>query len=146
MIRSGKVPIVGNGENRRSMVYIENLVYGMILSATKEVASGKTYWIADQRPYNMNEIVDTIELLLEDEFGQECTYGRIRLPNIVSTIAEKTDGALQSLGFYNQKIHVLSEMNKHIACEINLAKEDLGYDPKISLKDGMRISIAEMYQ
>ena len=145
MIRSGKVPIVGNGENRRSMVYTENLVQGMVLAATKEIASGKTYWIADEEPYTMNEIVDTIESLLADEFDQECNYGRVNLPGFVSTIAEKTDEVLQRLGLYHQKIHVLSEMNKHIACSVNGAKIDLGYSPEYSLEIGMHTSLSEMY-
>jgi nucleoside-diphosphate-sugar epimerase len=51
------------------------------------------------------------------------------------------DAALQSLGQYNQKIHVLSEMNKNIACSIAKAEKELGYQPKIALEEGMRRSI-----
>ena len=145
MIRTGKAPIVGDGLNRRSMVYTENLVQGMILAATKEIASGKTYWIADERPYIMNEVVDTIESLLANEFHMECKYGRMKLPGFVSDIAEKIDALLQSVGLYHQKIHVLSEMNKHIACKIHLAKKELGYSPEYSLINGMRESLKEMY-
>ena len=145
MIRTGKVPIVGNGLNRRSMVYTENLVQGMILAATKEIGSGKTYWIADEVPYTMNEIIDTIESLLANEFSMECNYGRMKLPGFVSVIAEKIDTLLQSMGLYHQKMHVLSEMNKHIACKIDLAKKELGYSPEYSLKNGMSESLKEMY-
>jgi nucleoside-diphosphate-sugar epimerase len=145
MIRTGKAPIVGGGENRRSMVYTENLVQGMILAATKEIASGKTYWIADERPYTMNEIIDTIELLLKNDFSLECNYGRMKLPGFVSVIAEKIDTLLQSMGLYHQKMHVLSEMNKHIACTIDLAKKELGYLPEYSLEIGMHTSLSEMY-
>ena len=44
-----------------------------------------------------------------------------------------------------QKIHVLSEMNKTIACSIEKAGRELGYDPQIELEEGMRRSLAEMY-
>jgi len=63
------------------------------------------------------------------------------LPNISSSIASVADAAIQSTGFYNSKIHVLSEMNKTIACSIEKARRELGYSPKISLEDGMRRSI-----
>ena len=43
MIRTGKAPIVGGGENSRSMAFTENIVQGLILAATKDIASGKTY-------------------------------------------------------------------------------------------------------
>src|SRR3990172_3264537 len=65
MIRDGKAPIVGNGENFRSMAYVDNLCQGLILAAITERANGQIYWIADRKPYSMNEITDTIERLLE---------------------------------------------------------------------------------
>jgi len=145
MIRTGKVPIVGGGENIRSMGYTENLVQGMVLAAVNGISSGKTYWVADESPYTMNDIIDTIESLLENEFKLDCSHGRIKLPGFISFLAEKTDSMLQLFGLYNQKIHVLSEMNKHIACTISLAKDELGYSPEFELKDGMLNSLKELY-
>ena len=145
MIRNGKAPIVGSGENRRSMSYTENLVQGLVLAAVTQKALGKTYWIADERSYTMNEVVDTIEAVLEGEFGQECDHGRLRLPGWISTFAERTDALIQWFGYYHQKIHVLSEMNKTIACTVSQAQKELGYFPEYSLKKGIQISLAEIY-
>jgi nucleoside-diphosphate-sugar epimerase len=141
MIRDGKAPIVGNGQNLRSMAYVDNLCQGLLLAAQVERAKGQTYWIADRRPYTMNEIVDTVERLLETEFGQKCAHKRLRLPGFASSIAYAMDATLQSLGFYHQKIHVLSEMNKTIACSVAKAERELGYHPTVGLEDGMRRSI-----
>jgi nucleoside-diphosphate-sugar epimerase len=145
MIRDGTVPIVGSGENLRSMAYTENLAQGLLLTASVPAASGQTYWIADERPYSMNEIADTIERLLETEFGQKCAHKRMRLPGLASEVALAADTVLQRLGLYQQKIHVLSEMNKTIACSIDKAKLELGYRPTIALEEGMRRSLAEIY-
>lgn len=141
MIKSGKVPIVGGGENLRSMAYVDNICQGLILCDTVEGANGKTYWIADERPYTMNEIVDTIERVLENKFDIKCAHKRMRLPGIASEVAFVVDYLIQSAGLYHQKFHVLSEMNKNIACSIELAKKELGYSPKISLEEGMTRSI-----
>jgi nucleoside-diphosphate-sugar epimerase len=46
------------------------------------------------------------------------------------------------MGIYHQKIHVLSEMNKTIACTIAKAERELGYRPEVELEEGMRRSIA----
>ena len=46
------------------------------------------------------------------------------------------------MGFYHQKIHVLSEMNKTIACSIEKAQRELGYNPPVALEEGMRRSLA----
>jgi len=141
MIRQGKGPIVGGGENRRSMAYVDNLCQGLLLAALTEAAAGKAYWIADRRPYTMNEVIDTVERLLEQEFGLPVAHKRMRLPGLASEVAWCCDFALQSLGLYHQKIHVLSEMNKHIACSVALAQRELDYRPAVELEEGMRRSI-----
>lgn len=141
MVRDGKAPIVGNGNNRRSMAYIDNLSQGMLLAALTPRANGQTYWIADRRPYSMHEIIDTLERLLEREFGQACAHKRMRLPGFASEVAGLVDFALQSAGLYHQKIHVLSEMNKTIACSIARAEQELDYRPAVDLEEGMRRSL-----
>jgi nucleoside-diphosphate-sugar epimerase len=146
MIRDGKGPIVGGGENRRSMAYVDNLCQGLILAAATESANGQIYWIADARPYTMNEIVDTVERLLETEFGQKCAHKRMRLPGLASEVAWTVDKTLQALGLYHQKIHVLSEMNKTIACSVENAKAELGYRPVVDLEEGMRRSLQWVWQ
>jgi nucleoside-diphosphate-sugar epimerase len=144
MICEGKVPIVGDGNNLRSMVYIDNLAQGLILAAATPAAAGRIYWIADERPYTMNEIIDTVERLMETEFGIACAHRRLKVPGFASEVAWLADTMLQSLGFYRQKIHVLSEMNKTIACSIERAKEELGYRPTVALEEGMRRSLRWM--
>jgi nucleoside-diphosphate-sugar epimerase len=140
MIRDGKAPIVGDGNSPRSMAYVDNLALGLRLAAVK-ARHGSVYWIADERAYTMNEIVDTVENLLEKEFDVRCAHKRLRLPDAASGIALLADKAIQGAGLYNSKIHVLSEMNKTIACSIARAQAELGYAPPIALREGMRRSL-----
>jgi nucleoside-diphosphate-sugar epimerase len=142
MIKNGTVPIVGDGENLRSMTYIDNLCQAMLLSAHNPIANGQTYWVADSQPYSMNEIVDTVERLMETEFGLLVAHRRLRLPSLVGDVAYLIDLLLQKLGLYHQKIHVLSEMNKTIACSVEKAQRELGYIPAVDLEEGMRRSLA----
>jgi nucleoside-diphosphate-sugar epimerase len=141
MIKDGKAPIVGSGEGQRSMSYVDNAALGLLLVAGSERAAGETYWIADERPYTMNEIVDTVEDLLEKEFGMEVAHDRMRLPSMASEVALAVDAGIQRTGLYNQKVHVLSEMNKTIACSVAKARAELDYRPGIELREGMRRSI-----
>ena len=145
MILRGKVPIVGDGNNYRSMVFIYNLCQGLVRCAIHDKADREIYWIADETPYTMNEVVDTVETLLAQEFNQQCAYKRMHLPNLFSEIAWLADYSLQKTGFYNQKIHVLSEMNKTIACSISKAQQETGYQPETALYEGMRQSLLELY-
>ena len=136
MIQGGRPIVFGNGENLRSMTYIDNLCQAMLLVAEKKVANGQTYWIGDSRSYTCNEIYKTIaELFKVNEFKPRY------LPDFISTFFFLMDNILQRLGIYVKEVHVAGEMNKNIACSIKKAKEDLGYDPKIGLKQGMLKSI-----
>jgi nucleoside-diphosphate-sugar epimerase len=141
MIREGRFPIVGSGENRRSMAYVDNICQGLLLCALKPEANGRTYWIADRRAYSMNEIVSTVSTVLREDFGLPVSDRRMQLPGFVGDAAQLADAVLQSSGLYVQKIHVLSEMNKTIACSTARAQRELGYDPVVELREGMRRSI-----
>ncbi len=135
MIQNGKVPLFGNGQNLRSMTYISSLCEALMLAGKKDQAKGETYWIADERPYTTLEIYQTIASIL----GVELKV--IQFPNIVSQIATMADWTLQKLHMYQQEIHVVGELDKNIACSIEKAKKDLGYQPKIALEEGMKKSI-----
>jgi nucleoside-diphosphate-sugar epimerase len=56
-------------------------------------------------------------------------------------VAARLDGLLQSRGRYVQTVHVLGELKDTIACDISRARAELGYDPKVSLFEGMRASV-----
>ena len=57
---------------------------------------------------------------------------------MIGQFAQAADYMLQSIGLYQQKIHVLSELNKNIACDISKAERELGYNPKVDLYNGVK--------
>ena len=146
MIRDGRVPVVGDGENRRSMAYVDDICQAVLLAEQSPRAPGQEYWIADRNAYTMNEVISAIEAVLERDFKVPCARRRIHLPDIVGRIATAIDAFMQSLGFYHQKVHVLGEMNKTIACSIQKAELELGYRPSVQLEEGMRRSIQWMIE
>lgn len=140
MVRTGRFPVFGRGDQMRSMVYVDNLVQGVVRAELVTTPPGRGWWIADARPYAVTEIVDTVGRALVDE-GFEVTPNRFRVPDVVARVAELVDARLQRTGRYQQQVHVLGEMNKNIACDISASRAELGYDPEIELYEGMRRSI-----
>jgi nucleoside-diphosphate-sugar epimerase len=128
MVRQGKFPIIAGGHQRRSMVYVDNLVDGILAAELTPGATGKGYWIAD------------VGRALRDE-GFEVKDGGMKLPAIAGRVAELGDKLIQRVGMYQQQLHVLGEMDKTIACDISASTAELGYEPKIALYEGMRLSI-----
>lgn len=140
MVRTGRFPVFGSGDQMRSMVYVDNLVQGVVRAELVETPAGAGWWIADARPYAVSEIVETVGRALTEE-GFEVAPNRLRLPDVVARVAELADSTLQRAGRYQQQVHVLGEMNKNIACDISAARHELGYEPTVDLHEGMRRSI-----
>jgi nucleoside-diphosphate-sugar epimerase len=139
-IRTGRFPLVGDGSNRRSMVHVDNLVDGVVRAELTSLAGGHAYWIADRRPYRMDEVIETVRRALRAE-GYTVSASTPRLPSLVGTVARRLDALLQDRDRYSQQLHVLGELGETIACRIDAAERDLGYDPQVELFDGMRDAI-----
>lgn len=140
MIAAGRFPVLGDGSQRRSMVYVDNLVQGIQLALTHPDAPGGAFWVADRRPYPFAEIVETVRQVLHAE-GYAVSDRTLRLPAFLGAIAETADRWLQGKDRYVGEAHVFGELDKTIACDISTTERVLGYDPKIELAEGMRRSL-----
>jgi nucleoside-diphosphate-sugar epimerase len=140
-IRRGRFPLVGDGTQRRSMAYTDNLVQGLLRAEVADKAPGNAYWVADERPYELGEILATVRRALEAEGLPTSGPERVSLPRFAARLAQRADTLLQGRGRYVQPLHVLGELNHTIACDISRARDELGYRPTVALEDGMRASI-----
>lgn len=140
MVRAGRFPIIGRGDQARSMAYVDNLVQGVVRAELVATEPGRGWWIADARPYTVTEIVETVGRALTAE-GFAVKPNTTRVPALVGRVAELADSVIQRTGRYNQQVHVLGEMDKNIACDIAVARRELGYEPTVELYEGMRRSI-----
>lgn len=140
LVRRGRFPILGKGEQRRSMTYVPSLVEAVHLARRLDAAVGGGFWVADERPYPMAEIVETVRAALVAE--GLTVQGRPRhVPASLGRMAEVADRVLQGRGLYQQELHVLGEMDKTIACDVTRTTSVLGIDLGGSLLEGMRASI-----
>jgi nucleoside-diphosphate-sugar epimerase len=140
-VRHGRVPMLGDGTNRRSMVFTGNLVDGLLRAESTPAAAGRTYWIADAEPRSMLEVLRTVRRAFELEGLPTSGPTAIRIPRTAGVVAERVDRALQRTGRYVQAMHVLGELKDTIACDIGRARAELGYEPATDLLEGMRASI-----
>ena len=140
MIQNGGFPILGTGSQMRSMIYLDNLVQAIVKASLSQNSFQQTYWVADTQPYSMYSIIQTVKEILEEN-SFKTSSKQLRLPHFIGNIAQFCDYFIQAIGLYNQKIHVLSEMNKTIACSIEKATKEINYIPQISLKEGMDRSL-----
>ena len=139
MIKLGLPIMFGNGKNFRSLCDINNCVQSLYLAVKSEKSCGKTYYIADEKPYSLMEIYKvTAELLgvtIEPKF--------YKLPDYNSLTYRLIDRAMQIIRYKYSHIHLAWDWAKNITCNIQKAKEDLDYKPLIDYREGIKNTIFE---
>jgi nucleoside-diphosphate-sugar epimerase len=141
LVRRGRFPVVGDGRQRRSMIYVDDLVDGIVRAELVECPPGRGWWIADSRPYELIEIVTAVGDALVAA-GLDVAPRQLRVPAVVGRLAASADAALQRRHRYVPQLHVLGELGATIACDITVAERELGYRPLVGLAEGMRRSVA----
>ena len=140
MVAAGRFPVPGDGSQQRSMAYVDNLVHGVALAERHPDAPGQAFWVADRDAYPLGEVVSTVRRALVEE-GFQARDGVVRIPRFLAAAAETADRGLQRRGHYSAQVHVLGELSKTIRCDISRTVAVLGYEPRVSLLEGMRRSI-----
>lgn len=135
-ILSGRMPLVGGGEFARSLSHIDNLVQGCRLAMTHPAAPGETYYITDRPVYTTRQIV----VAMAEALGVSPRW--LPLPRLVGPTAYAADRVLAAVGAYWQTLHLVGESDWHVGVSCEKACRELGYQPTMSLNEGMRQAVA----
>ncbi len=134
-IQKGSFPVFGTGDYLRSVTYIDNLVQAIHLSFTKKKADGNTYLITDREIPTLNQLV----LAMGDALGVSVRL--IKLPKGLAMLAEHLDNIIESTGCYWMLPHIVGESCKNIGYKIDRAENDLGYNPGMDYRRGMKKAV-----
>lgn len=135
----GICPIVGDGNHPTlSMVYVKDLVDGIMLSADKTDSGIHTYFIGGfEDEYSWNQIREITSIVM----GKRALPINIK-PEWVKKIAGIIEGGASLIGKYpvvNKE--KANEMIQEWVCSSQKAKDELGYEPKISIQEGISRTI-----
>ncbi len=128
MIKKGVVLYLTEGIY--SMIYVNDLVKGIITASKSEKAVGETFFIAESQPYNTHQIVEAIS----EAIGKRPVKIKIpqRIGNFFIRVFQKFD----------KKSIINSDKLKELVqpcwvCNTQKAEQLLGFKTKIKLKEGM---------
>lgn len=134
-LRSGRLPILGDGENVVDLTYIENVVDALLLCAESPASTlGKKYNISNDEPVKLWRLVERI-----------CTELNLQTPK--RKISYRTaNAAATALEFIYTLIPThpeppltrmsVSMMANSTTLDITAAKSELGYKPRVSVDEG----------
>ena len=139
-LQSGRLPILGDGENVVDLTYIENVADALLLCAESPASTlGKKYNISNDESVKLWKLVERI-----------CT--ELNLPSPKRKISYRTANVAASvLEFIYTLIPThpeppltrisVSMMANSTTLDISAAKSELGYQPKISIDEGFDLFI-----
>jgi len=129
-ITKGRIYIFGNGNNLRSLCFIDDLVEGLALLVDKPDVLEKTYIFSANIAYTYNEVIE----IASKAFQQNIKV--VRLPNFLGNICLKINSLVGSLGLFLVELYAIQKTQLHEAYDITKAREEIGYNPTISLETG----------
>jgi nucleoside-diphosphate-sugar epimerase len=138
LIRSGRIPIFGDGLALRSMSSVDDVARVLVQCLDDLRAAGETFWIADERPHT------TLEVFLAMAAAAEVPLQTLRLPEAVARSCEVLALAYERLGGYPMSLHLAGESYRNIGCSIEKAKRVLAFEPRNDLVGGFREGLEEV--
>jgi dihydroflavonol-4-reductase len=127
-----RFPMIGRGEVMLHPVYIDDLVDGMLLAATRDEAVGRTYILGGRDALSLNEIVRTIAELAT------VAPPRLHLPVWPFLAAGWIcETACRPLG-WEPPLHRrrVAFFTKNRIFDISRARNEIGYEPRFCWRDG----------
>jgi nucleoside-diphosphate-sugar epimerase len=137
-IARGRFPMLGSGEVYYHLTYIDDLVEGLRLCGEVPAAAGRTYILGGPAYTTLNELVR----LIADEASVRPP--RLRLPAwpfwAAGLLCELTLVPLRiEPPLYRRRVDFYT---KSRAFDISRARLELGYDPRVDLRTGIRRTLA----
>ncbi|MFN7951913.1 MAG: NAD-dependent epimerase/dehydratase family protein [bacterium] len=135
MVASGRPPLFGSGENRRSMVYVDNVVDALVAASTRAGIGGELFWIADSEIYTTRGFFEAMA---------EALGVRLRprqLPEALALGARLASRALERVHVHSLDLHVVGESPRDFFCSNAKALATLGWAPAVSLREGVRAAV-----
>lgn len=115
ILKNKDIVINGDGETSRDFCYIENVVQANVLSATKKIDKCKVYNVACGEKTTLNELSAAIIEIMSAQginYNKKVEYQEFRVGDV-----------------------------KHSQANIEKAKNELGYIPKYSALNGLKLAI-----
>lgn len=114
-----------------SLLYVEDLVNGIILSAERDEGKGEIYYLSDNMIYSNVDLVQEISSALNAEVM------KIRIPVILMPLIAFVVQNIDKKGIINTD-RIRDFRYSHWTCDSRKAHEKLGFQASISLKEGIQ--------
>jgi len=130
MVKRGFYPYWG--KCYYSLLYVDDLVQGLITAAESHEAEGEIYFLSDGRIYTNDDIVHEIMQTMDTKAM------RLRIPTSVMELFAKVSERLARGATIINSDKLREIKHSHWTCSSKKAENELGFVPKVTLKEGIK--------
>jgi len=125
--------VFGNGKNLRSISHTDNTIEAFFQVEKNPATFGNWYWIGNDKPHpTVDDIYASIASALN------VNYKPLYVPKFMCRFFEAFDTFLGKFNYLHPTIHAAGKFDYDIAGDIDKAKRDFGYEPKVTLQDAAK--------
>ncbi len=114
-----------------SLLYVDDLIQGIILSAENKEAEGKIYFICDNKFYTGKDIAMEISTALDVKARP------LKVPKIAMPFLAFLGERINKQGIINRD-RIKDFRHSHWVCSPKKAREEIGFIPKVGIKEGIK--------
>ncbi|HEX8493349.1 MAG TPA: NAD-dependent epimerase/dehydratase family protein [Pyrinomonadaceae bacterium] len=139
-IRRGRLPLIGDGRNRRTLVHVEDACDAAIAAAEHDAAVGQIYNVTDGSVHSLREIIRAIAVALEKR------PPRLHLPTRPARFAAGLlEDGLRVVGKESPITRAtIDKLTEDIAVSGEKIQRELGFQPRYDLQAGWRQTVEQM--
>jgi nucleoside-diphosphate-sugar epimerase len=141
-VRRGALPLVDGGRAVINTAYVGNLVRGLRLAVERPEAAGRTYVIADAGAPSWKELMEELARLTGGPVPRRSVPGAVAAPAaaLIETAWRLFAPSREPpLTRYRGGL-----MRRDVHFSIAAAQRELGYEPDVSWRDGLAVSVAAL--
>lgn len=125
--------VFGNGKNLRSISHTDNIIEAFFQVEKNPTTFGNWYWIGNDKSHaTVDDIYASIATALN------VNYKPLYIPKLMCRGFELFDTILGKFNYLHPTIHAAGKFDYDIAGDIDKAKRDFGYTPKVTLQDAAK--------
>lgn len=128
-------PVLASGRNQISIVYVADLVAGILAAAASDNANGQVFYIAEDAAYTWNDILTGIAAALDKRtFPLWLPLGLLKTAGVINRLLAKVFDTRPLLS--KDKITEIEQ--RYWLCDTQRAQTELGFRAQFPLADGLR--------
>lgn len=134
LARKRILPLLGNGDQQTSLVFVQDVVKALLLAAEKKNIRSRTYFVTDGEEYSWREVLKLITKELGISFIIKIPFPMLMTIAFFTEIAAKVTGGSP----LTTRKGILSVRNNYWLHDISLIRKELGFSPGINFEEGLR--------